>query len=654
MPLNIRTKRPQLILIGAFAVGYLALFILTTYAHSLKILLFAYLTIAIGFAPAYYFRKTFSFASTVAWLFHAGALGVLFTPLVFIFFGWLKFNFIFVHSTAFLIFLAAASLLTLWFADPDEFRMHLAIGEFTRLDLLIGAVFLAFSALLTLINFNRIEIHWDAFTFWGLDGKYIFEHNQLRGQAFHTDVIMFRYTAFHPLYHTLIYDLYGTVVEQFAAWVNVYFNFLAMGLIYVHIPRRNAAEKSWLAASILIISYTAISVVYVFSLNADVLVALLLLIYFLILTGNRPDHIQTYWQRAFLLSLLAMAFFFIKSPFLIFSLILTALWPLYDLPFLRTHWKSLLNSRALLVSLLSVAGLWTMRAVYFANIGGDTFLEKSVSNYSVRIQAATWETFSAYALTLADYMLERSPYLLAIWCLALISIFFVKARSKPFWYRYLFTLAFFMIPVAQYLLRQASLQSESLPRYTAMVMYLFPLIFGYVQISETRVSKLASYAGFSLIVGFVFFKLMWPMPVSVPFSFSSGTYQTELAKYQRYSEEVIQLAGPDARILIADDLAPNTITSRNIPAIFLRYYMLDNSVGAQYTIPIDSLSAYAGQTRATYLLLLSYQDTFDGCSPYLTAGRDYLIHLESGSFTTGSGECLISQFTIQDLGKAVQ
>lgn len=650
----LQAKKQQIILIGVFFLGVVGVFFLTTFAASLKIFLFAYLTLAVGFAPAYYLRKAFSFKSAVGWLFHAGALGVLFIPLVFLFLGWLKINIIFEHSIAFLVLLAASSLLNLWFANPAEIRQYLVVGEFTWLDLLIGGVFLAFTALLTLINFYRIEIHWDAFTFWGLDGKYIFAHHQLRDQAFHTDVILFRYTSFHPLFHTLIYDLYGAVVEQFAAWVNVFFNLLAMGLIYVHVPRRNAVEKLWMAAMILIISYTAISVVYVFSLNADVLVALLLLIFFLILTENKPGSIQTYWQRAFLLGLLAMSFFFIKSPLLMFSLILMGVWFLYDFPYLRAHWQSLLRAQSVVAALLAVAGLWIMRAVYFANIGGETVLEKTVSSYSVKVQASNWETFSAYALELARYLLQSSPYLLAIWCLAAVSIFFVKARSKPFWYRYVFALAFFMIPVGQYLLRQTSLQSESLPRYSAMVMYLFPLILGALQVTETKAGKWASYAGFGLLVGFVFLKLMWPMPLTEPFAFSSGTYQTELSKYQRYSQEVIQQAGADAQILIVDDQIPNMVTNRDLPALFLRYYMIDNSVGAQFTILPADLPTYAEQVGATHLLLLSYAGTLENCAPFLTEGHDYLIDLQSGSFVRESGMCIVAQFAIQDLGEAIR
>jgi hypothetical protein len=147
---------------------------------------------------------------------------------------------------------------------------------------------------------------------------------------------------------------------------------------------------------------------------------------------------------------------------------------------------------------------------------------------------------------------------------------------------------------------------------------------------------------------------MWPLPLKEKFSLSNGTLHSVLTKYDQYAERIVGNTGPEARVLIADDIPGETITNMNVPAIFIRYFMMYNSVGSQYAKPTNNLYDYAKENSADYVLLLSYGDSFDHCEEILTTEHDYLIDISEGSTNLDPQDCIFSSFEIYDLGKAVR
>ena len=144
------------------------------------------------------------------------------------------------------------------------------------------------------------------------------------------------------------------------------------------------------------------------------------------------------------------------------------------------------------------------------------------------------------------------------------------------------------------------------------------------------------------------------MPLKEKFSLSNGTLQSALAKYDKYAERVIDITGPDGRVLIADDLPGEKITNMMVPAIFIRYFMMYNSVGSQYQKPTNSLYDYAKENNADFILLLSYANSFDHCENLLTTENDYLIDISEGSIDLEPDDCIFSSFDIYGLGEAVR
>jgi hypothetical protein len=651
----IRSKRPQLIILIGFLAAYLIVFTITTLATSLKVIEFAFLTIAFGFVPAYYFRSVFQFRNIVGWILHASVLGLLFIPFLFLFLGWLKINLIFKFSVPSLYLFSIIGLFSLFFlAEDEEIDKHINCGEIYKIDILILFIFLAFSGLLTLQNFNDVYIHWDVFKFWGLDAKYIYEQNQLRDIIFHTDVMIHRYTSFHPIYYSIIYDIYGGIYEQYASWINIYINLLALLLIYGYILDKGKIQKLILSAIMLIVSFAAIPIMKMFSMYADITSAFLLLGFFLILVDATKKTPETYWRRIFLLLLIAISFYFIKSHFIYFTLILIVILVLFDWKFFSKQWTIIIRKRGYWFAIFSIILLLSMRFVYFSNIGGVSGREVVDPSFIFQAKSDSITSFIEYFVELLEYMIHNSAYILGLWWLTLCSILFVKQISKNYIFIFLSSILIFLMPVASYTLRQFDLQSGSLPRYSAIVMYLFPLAISFVHIERDKWKNIVSMIIFVIVLFHVFLNIAWPMPLKEKFSISNGTLQSVMTKYDQFTEQVIEITGPDARVLTADDISSDQVTNMLVPSIFIQYFMMYNSVGSQYIQPISRLYDYAIENNADYILLLSYANSFDHCETLFMQNHDYLIDLRKGNVQLQPESCMYSNFDIHDLGEAIK
>jgi hypothetical protein len=267
---------------------------------------------------------------------------------------------------------------------------------------------------------------------------------------------------------------------------------------------------------------------------------------------------------------------------------------------------------------------------------------------------ASIQSYLEYILTVSQYLLEGTPYLIFIWLLTLLSILFVKNVNKKYLVLYFAAVLIFLIPIAGYVLKQRPFHSQSLNRYTAIAMYLYPLVLGYVDIAENKLKKIAASSIFALLTIFVFLNILIPVPLFEKFSLSDGTFETELAKYHKFAENAVEIAGEESRILIVDNLSDERITNMIVPDIFIRYFMIDNNVGAQYNLPVSDLVNLISRTRADFILLLSYKISLEDCGQFFDPGRDYLVDIRSSDFATQSGKCPFTPADVIDLGEAIR
>ncbi len=645
----LKRKKYLFLVLGVMVLVYLFIKVLTFYAHSLIVLEFAFLVLVFGLAPAYFFRKVFRFENMAGWLVNSSVLGILIIPFLFIVFGWLGLNLVFTYSVPFLYSCALLGLVLLFvFTDDVSVRNYFNWGKTVYVDAVFYIILICYTGVLTLLNFHDVYFHWDTFTFWGLDAKYIFQLNHLRDSS--ADVFgSFRYTAYYPVYYSIIYDLYESVAEQYANWINVLLNFLALLLVYNNTLRKNVVQKSLVVTLLIFISYAAISAVYMFSMYADVLSAFNLLLFMVVLTTDYDLELKNYSKRMGLLLLSAISLYFIKSPFIFLTGLLSFFYILYDLKFLLSNYKALLIRSDIWLVIALIAVLYLMRSYYFTTVVqvgsntpmSDLYLPRFTSLYS------TLE----YGVGMISWLFNKSPYLVGLWCLGVGSVFIAPKQlfNKNYYFIYWVLLIVVFSYCASYTINQTDLSSSSLLRYCAIVMYLIPLMLSYMQIEFSPIKSLVLMALCIIVSTYTFVKTMTPMPLYEPFALSTGSYNVVLKKEAKIAEKTLLISGDDARILIADDLTTgNIVSNMYMDAMFVRYLLMFNSVGGQYVIPVESLQEYALKHNADYILLLSYADTLSHCEEVFDTGHNYLISVNKDKFPDLDG-CAFSGDQVVDL-----
>ncbi|MBE0683400.1 MAG: hypothetical protein IH589_15950 [Anaerolineales bacterium] len=644
-------KKYSLLLLGVFALIYLFIKVLTFYAHSLIVLEFAFIAMIFGLSPAYFLREVFKFGNLIGWLVNSSVLGILFIPFLFIILGWLGINLVFVYSISFLYICSFVGIIFLFiFVDDNSIKYCSGLNGLARIDILFYLIIVAYTLILTLLNFYRVYIQWDAFTFWGLDAKYIFQLNRLRDPAL--DVFgAFRYTAYYPVYYSIIYDLYGAVAEQYANWINVFLNFLALLLVYNNACRKNFVHKLFIITMLTVVSYIAVFSVNMLSMYADVLCAFILLLFMKILTADYWFDPETYYKRMLLLLLVAISLYFIKSPFLFLTLLLVILYIFYDLYLLLKNWGVLTRHAEFWLVLAVVTALYFMRFYYFAfvlKIGSDTPINDL---YSPRF-SSLYSTID-YAVELIYWLVNKSPYFAGMWILGALSVFVVKKNRMDKTYSYVYWISFFVVFIycVLYIINQSDLTSGSLVRYCAIVIYLIPFMFIHIEIKLSRVKTFGLVATLLIVLSYVFIKTMTPMPLFEQFSLSTGSYNVILKKESRIAEKTLDISGDAARILIVDDFSNDALLGNMyLDAIFVRYFLMFNSVGGQYMISPNYLYDYALSQSADYILLLTYTNTFDHCERMLVEDHNYLIKI-NGVESLSTDECVFVNDIIFDLSK---
>lgn len=645
----IHRKKQLLFLLGFLAFIYLLIKIIAINFRAISVIEFAFITIIFGFAPAYFFRKVFRFENIVGWLINSGALGILLIPFLFLIAGWLGINAAFARSVSLLYLGSIVGIVSLLFFTDDRFLMEaISFRKLGKFDLFMYAILLGYTFLLTIENFRRVFASWDAFTFWGLASKYIYQFQRLPNTTL--DVFSyFKYSAFYPIYYSIIYNIYNAIREQYANWINVFINFLAITLVYNRTLGKTIIEKALVASLLIIASFSAINTLNLFSMYADILCAFLLLFYILVLTNPEEVGVRTFSKRAFLVLMLASSFFFIKSPYLVFTLALVAAWIVYDYKFILQERKSLIRRWDLWMVILTICALFFMHFSYInthLNFPDSMAYDKLINPVLTSLSASM-----AYAKRMVIFLIKKNPYLLGLWIFVLCLLFLLSKRnfnSRQFIFINLVSVGIILFYSVIYILNQLSLSSGSLVRYTGIILYLFPLMVTYIplRISPKMIWPILSLS--LLIAGYFMYQTIAPTILNNNFRLSTGSYRERLAKYSNLADEILNITGTDARILITEEVEGLSFTNMYIPAIYIRYYMMTNSVGGQYMwLTREQMADHAKQYDADYILLLSYKNTFENCEDVFMNGHTYLIKLDS-PIDTSIEQCPFKKGAIVD------
>lgn len=662
---NYITERKRLfILLGFFIALYLLIKGISEISSSFRVIEFTFLLVVIGIAPAYFLRNIFPYKNIVGWLTNASVFGIFFIPLLFLLFGWLHFNFIFIHSIFILRLLAIISMLILFLCMQKNLIPDLvSFNGLYVVDYFFFGVFFAFTSILTLQNMTDWFPRWDVFTYWGLDAKYIFNFNKLHGNELDIFWRFRQESSFITVIYSLIYDFYGKVVEQFASWINVFINLIAMLLVYNLSYKKSVFQKLLLVTASTIISYTADDTAFMYSLYGDIISAFLLLVFTLILTTDYQYRLKNYGVRFLLLLLISLSFSLVKSKFLFLTIGLPFIVLIYDFQYLKREWKSIFRTPTFILCLLIVLLFWGSYITFQTTVWGGYTLTTGVETF---VQPSEYSLLSYFSYTkdLITRLLNYSRYVTILWIISVISVVFVKnpLKNKRFSFTYVLTIFGFLFFIIAYINKQYPLLSGSLIRYTSLVIYLIPSVFilpdyhipakllGTSQPQDTKILRIISICILTFVVVYLFnYKIYRVAPVNHDVKFVGGSFTDAMPYHSSISDKVLKIAEEDARILIADDkLKANLVDNLNQTAIFIRYYLMNNSIGGQYRTTIDEIIPFAEQNEADYILLLSYENSFPNCEHLLEGGKDYLIALDN-PITIAENICPFSQNTIYGL-----
>lgn len=634
-PKNVNRSRIRFLI--SILLAFIALKMTLGVIEALKVMEFAFLLVIIGLTPAYLLKNTLEYDNIVSWFTNAAAISLIFVPLFFLLNGFLGINFVFSYQIPILYIFAISSLLYVtFFIKNNDFLSNVSIENMGSFDKTAYILIFFFFCILTLMNFDRIDPRWDTFTFWGVDAKFIFENLKLRGPDFNL-LWRFEYTSFIPILYAAIYKFYNAILEQYASWINVFIVLVSMNMVYATIRKSSLISKLIGLTFLFWAVYASIEAAYMFSVYADIFCAFLVLLFGIILIKPYQQRSEITSQRSFMLAVILVTSYFVKEPNIYVSAILLLVWLGFDLWIYKGKVIELAKTRQFWFSMLFVTVLLVLRYLYFNAIGHDNFHASLVPDMVARDSLFD---YLKYLSTIFVFFMTKYPYTLIILALGLASIVIRPKRliHKPTW------LALFLICVllsgffiAGYTLQNKSFTSGSISRYLSILTFLIPILpaFAITGGDEINNRNSAELVLVPLFIFLAFIKVMIPMPLHREFSLKPGTYQSSSQVESSYqlAQKVTSIVGDEAKILITDDLfwgsSRKIISNTNEPAIYIRYYLLNQSVGGQYNLNESMLFSYAIENDADYILVLNNDFLFYDCGDVYEMGANFLLDMDS-------------------------
>jgi len=170
--------------------------------------------------------------------------------------------------------------------------------------------------------------------------------------------------------------------------------------------------------------------------------------------------------------------------------------------------------------------------------------------------------------------------------------------------------------------------------------------FTYMRIRSSKNKEIlynTLFILFTILAGlFLLSQIYLKYNLNFKFEPHSGRYKD--SKWQegfyKIAEKAESYLPRGSKVLIVDEVGAQ-LGNMAIPAIYVRYYMSNSSVGGQYTTPIEVISKTIEESAADYILVLGYDGYWSKCSS-LSIGETYLIKKEDLNF---SNACPIEDVT---------
>lgn len=619
---------------------------------SLRFLVVIPLSMFLGFSFPHIFKKVIPVKNILTYFVLSLFYGLFLNSLMIFCLGLLGVS---ITSNFFLFYIPSVLLLNVLFyvfcIPKEEIEKCFLNTKLRIVDLIwFGIYFLSFIFFLQICT-ERFFPNWDNFTYWAIDAKYIFESGSLHGKSL--DILEKFYLPLYPLQLSYVYFLYGRVVEQFSSLLTLLYGYIGLFVLggYIADSKRDLVMKNLLY----FLSLTAL-VSFFYSLNtlvtqyADVFCAILLLFYGIVVFSQKVGK-DTFFLRLILVILFSSSLYLTKLAYAPVSLLMIILYLLYDAHFLLSVFKGLKkNTRVILwISLF----FFVFLGVY---IIFKTPFGKNITNYTVIFKdfyLFTKERFE-YLVKILQYLLRRIPeFLLAVFLLFGGYVFYNKGIKKTDSKKILITLILSVIPILLYFVLMKSTKNGSFLRYMSLVLFLI----SYLLILLTKDIKFNGMRTFVLstvvlipVVFSMFFRIHIEYGFNWEFMPNSGEYRDSKLLRESYliSEEIRSKIKPDDKIMFVGQEQGENMGNIAPPNLYIRYYLAENSVGSQYSIPVKKWIDYMYDHNPDYVFITNYSGFFPKCDKYLEEGSFYLLEIQNQDKEHSEEECF---FDSKDLFK---
>lgn len=586
------------------------------------------LSVVMGLGYFSLFRGVFVVKNYISFLLIAGFLGFFINTIIFFILGILGATFTSEFFIA-LILLSTFLSICIFFATFKEkwLRFYTDKTNFEFVDFIFFILLLLISFLLIKICFENYFTNWDSFTHWAIDTKYIFQHKELRDSSF--DLIRYSYLPFYPLMLSYTYFLYGRIVEQYSSLVTLFFSLWGVFVLFSIVidVKKNSIFKSLLYVFSMLPIFSFYNIQnLLLTQYADVFCSTIILMYGIILF-KKPISPAKYWKRVLLLFLLAFSIFFTKTHYFSITLFLLFFVFVYDIQFILKNFPKILNIK------IFITGLLLISLFLIVNSYAQQFLNKN----SVLVETSGKLFFISRAQVL--YLVEMFKYLtreLSLFFAFSFSFFILFLRNERFYiyknlFKFLFAILILSFPLFYYFIHMGTFVDMSLLRYLSLSFFLIPLLFIKIvepfKIEVGKLLKIFIVALFCCIPLSFYIGVLFNTRLS--FNPHNGEYKDFIWQkdFNNFAEKVISITGDKSKIIIVDK-EYEFLSNMDVPVIYIRYYMSENSVGHGYRVLPNSWYEYMNAFSPDYFLIYSYDNYWVGCNEYLKEGYSYLVKNE--------------------------
>lgn len=623
---------------------FLLSLLLSKYFPLIRIISLILVFLVIGMSFAKFFKETFKYENQLDFIINSLVLGSFLSVFLLLMLGMIG---VVYTDTLLIIFFSVLSIASLLYTILSKKDSELEIVFDQRiqlLDILWVAVFLLLFYLLIQICLEQYFPHWDCFTFWAVDAKYLFENMRLRDATFNL-LSHFSYSSLYPLYSFLIYKVLGGIYEQFASIITVYFSFLSCLLVFKRIYKQPSKRlKSFLYLFLFLVPIIFLSIQNIIvTLYSDVFCSFLVLLFTAVLLQSKVT-VDGYYKRLFLLPVIAIGLYLAKSPYVVVAAFLLLVFVLHDIKYWIKNFQQLKKQYKIVLVILLLLMFFIIQQKYLSQFQATSIVE--ATNRRVRI--ASLEEYAVYLGSIFKLILKEAPYIFFLYIAFFCSLAFgfFKASRKTKYFLAILVLGTLFIPLFFYVIRLGDLTSRSLLRYMGMSFFACSYAFTYMQIRVSKNKEVLYdilFMLFTLLSGlFLLSQIYLKYDLNFKLEPHSGRYKDFQWQESSYNiaEQVKSHLSKDSKVLIVDEVGVR-LGNMAIPAIYVRYYLSNYSTGGQYTTLNERINTIVEKSAADYILVLGYDGYWSQCSS-LSIGETYLIKKDDLNF---SNTCPVENIT---------